>query len=314
MRLFRRGKVFYYSLRRGHKQSLKTSDTSTAQRLFRKIEEAVIEGKLIKLSKTITLFSAIEQYLESRKIKKQKTYIADKTILKQFSEYFGDIEINRITLQKLQNWLSWLKDNRELRDTTLNIRIRHTKTFLKTMKQWGFLNGDPWAGWKQLRAISLEKYLLSDQDRQNILIGSQWYEHFRHIVPIMLFTGMAKNEFLSPMHISETEITMTRIKGNKPLSIPIADKLKPCLYGLSGIVRLFPYNSRHFDRLFRRMMDALGYTQVTSHCIRHTFITNKLKDGFSPKEISEVTGNTVDVINKCYSHIIPGRKKELVNS
>ena len=161
MRLFRRGEIYYYSVKRGHMKSLQTSDYSEAQRLYRKIKEAFIEGKLIKISKTITLDEAIQQFLRSRETKKKRTYETDWTCLKPFLEFFGNMDISRMTLQRLQEWLSWLKETKGLRDTTLNIRIRHVKVFLRTMQEWGYLQTEPWKGWKQLRAISQEKYILS---------------------------------------------------------------------------------------------------------------------------------------------------------
>lgn len=51
------------------------------------------------------------------------------------------------------------------------------------------------------------------------------------------------------------------------------------------------------------------YELVTTHIARHTFITRKLKDGYSPDKLAYMTGHADDtMIKRIYSHLTPAEK------
>ena len=56
-----------------------------------------------------------------------------------------------------------------------------------------------------------------------------------------------------------------------------------------------------------------AYLKLTSHCARHTFITNKLRAGISPDKLCYLTGHSDDkMIKTTYSHLTSTDKARMV--
>jgi integrase len=72
-----------------------------------------------------------------------------------------------------------------------------------------------------------------------------------------------------------------------------------------------PLNPRNFSKEFTRLVARAGIRPVTFHGLRHTHITNLLREGVHPKIASERAGHaSVAITMDVYSHAIPSLQEE----
>ena len=77
---------------------------------------------------------------------------------------------------------------------------------------------------------------------------------------------------------------------------------------LAGIDRLITYRNAQDEEVTEP-----AYLKLSSHCARHTFITQKLNEGVSPDKLCYLTGHTDDnMIKTIYSHLTSTDKARMV--
>lgn len=317
MKLFKRGEIYYVQLRRGKKISLKTSDDNLAKKVFTRMEREYLQGRLIKLEKeTLHLFEDFEkEYKESRKgIVQPCTIRADRLALQKFKDFFGNRPMVGITEKKLQQFRSFLVAQ-GLAKTSVNVHIRHFKTAIKQAIRWKYINENPLAEFKTLK-VDYGKPISMDEDQVKILFDkSQEYEYMKTAIPVMICTGLSRSDVCKTIVITDTAIQYRRKKTGKLVEIPIIDKLRPYIEGISGIVRLVPW--KHPDTVghkFLEVVRAAGLKGITTHKVRHTFATLMLKAGVEIATVSELLGHAdISITKRFYGHIVDELKKDAMN-
>lgn len=77
---------------------------------------------------------------------------------------------------------------------------------------------------------------------------------------------------------------------------------------LAGIDREITYRNAQDEEITEP-----AYLKLSSHCARHTFITQKLNEGVSPDKLCYLTGHTDDnMIKTIYSHLTSTDKARMV--
>jgi len=68
---------------------------------------------------------------------------------------------------------------------------------------------------------------------------------------------------------------------------------------------------RDFSKAFSRIAKRYGLGHITLHALRHTHITNLLREGIHPKIASERAGHSsISVTLDIYSHAVPGLQED----
>lgn len=86
---------------------------------------------------------------------------------------------------------------------------------------------------------------------------------------------------------------MSDVNFRNTLNIKIKE-----IFRLAGIDREITYIDAH-----QREITQPLYSIISSHFARHTFITRKVREGYSYEEVGKMTGDTGRVIEKTYSHL-----------
>ncbi|HEY3318113.1 MAG TPA: tyrosine-type recombinase/integrase [Coriobacteriia bacterium] len=69
-----------------------------------------------------------------------------------------------------------------------------------------------------------------------------------------------------------------------------------------------PQHRSNIHRLFTPIVEEMGLTRFTPHCIRHTFATVLLSEGLNPKAVAVLLGHSPgsgDLIMSTYGHLLP---------
>lgn len=101
----------------------------------------------------------------------------------------------------------------------------------------------------------------------------------------------------------KVEYYLKRVEGKvKPMSDvyfrnTLNIKIKE-IFRLAGIDREITYKDAH-----QKTIKAPLYSIISSHFARHTFITRKVREGYTYEEVGKMVGDTGRVIEKTYSHL-----------
>lgn len=101
----------------------------------------------------------------------------------------------------------------------------------------------------------------------------------------------------------KVEYYLSKVEGKvKPMSdVNFRNKLNTNIkeiFRLAGIDRKITYIDAH-----QKTITAPLHSIISSHFARHTFITKKVREGYSFEEVGKMIGDTGRVIEKTYSHL-----------
>ena len=120
-------------------------------------------------------------------------------------------------------------------------------------------------------------------------------------------------------------------KWGKQRHVPISDELLEVLKWLARkrrisepwkspeLVFLSPRGKQILKRVLQRAWERIrsrahadhGVRPLSLHSFRHTWVTMMLRDGQDPQWVAATVGDSLDVIYKHYSHVLPSRHRDL---
>lgn len=99
----------------------------------------------------------------------------------------------------------------------------------------------------------------------------------------------------------------TELKNKKPHTIPITKDLYNKIHHyiksrpLDYKGRIFTMQYATYKYRLKKFTKKIGYESFTPHCFRHSFATHLVSNGVDFKTVSELLGDTVEVVMKTYS-------------
>lgn len=162
---------------------------------------------------------------------------------------------------------------------------------------------------------------------ENIVLPAE-YQLYRDLFMLAIYTGQRVSD-IQQITVGGYErkgdfLVIKTIKRNKNAYIPntekvqyylkrIEGKVKPMsdvyfrntlnikikeIFRLAGIDRQVTFKDAH-----QKTITAPLYSIISSHFARHTFITRRVREGYSYEEVGKMVGDTGQVIEKTYSHL-----------
>lgn len=101
----------------------------------------------------------------------------------------------------------------------------------------------------------------------------------------------------------KVEYYLSKVEGKvKPMSnVNFRNKLNNNIkeiFKMAGIDRMITYKDAH-----QKTITAPLYSIISSHFARHTFITRRVREGYSYEEVGKMVGDTGRVVERTYSHL-----------
>lgn len=291
------------------------------------------EEKNVKFESLCNLF---EKYSENNK----RSYQTDVYSLKILREYFGNVYIKDITPKKLEQFKTYLLEDRGVANSTVNrYRATLSKMFnlgienkLATENPVKFIKKLQEKNYKiRFLTIDEEKRLFTEiekgyevvgRDRQQKIIYP--YLHLKPLIITALQTGMRRGELFglkwSNIDFDYGFIELLETKSGRSRKIPISEKLAEVLENLDksyDYVFINPETKEPYTDIkhsFTSVLEKANITNFRFHDLRHTVATRLVESGIDLAVVKEILGHAEISTTMRYAHPVPKRKLEAISA
>lgn len=302
------------------KKSTKTTSFKEALRFKKKFAPDDPDKVSLKEQMSYSLYELKVEVLEYAKINMaNSTYELYKKSINNLISFLGNKRISSVTYLQLERFKNHRAE--KVSKTSANMEIRTIKAIMNFAVRSDFILKNPAANVKQFRLPEKEKMSFSKQDLEQIfnvitdpIIG--------RIVIFALNTGLRLSEILNiqikDINYEERYITIRnkadfKTKTGKVRLIPFSEgteRIVSPFKGKSGDRYLFsfkgPYrlNRDYVSQKFKKYLrEAKLPEKFHFHCLRHTFITNLIKNGTPINFVKELAGHSDIQTTMGYIHI-----------
>ncbi len=317
----------------------------------RKEAQAIVDSERFKLRQELggirskcenTKFTELTKLYKSHSLINKVRSHGDIAILNTIQAYFKDVKVCTITPSKVQNFISYLIEERNLSPASVN----KYRSVLRKMFNLGIDNGkcetNPVKKVKELRVNNTRTRVLSQEEeirlyktlnsfhkeftKEGKIRNIAPYKKIKRFITLALNSGMRKSEMIDLKWIDINEdftiITVLNSKSGKSREIPINNKLKlslKAMYKLKGkneFVFTNPETGTKFvdlKRIITSLFEAANLDDFTLHCCRHTFATKLLEKGADIRTVQELLGHADVRMTERYTHTDKDKKLLAVN-
>lgn len=306
---------WYINFGRAKNKSLGKISKDIAEKILERKQKEVLEGKLFILEKRNLLLieDFKKEFLSTRNGHALKTQKADELALKTFIEFFGNRSMAGITEPVMLRYRGHLK-MLGLADNSSNNYLRHLKGAIKYALKEGYIPSvikgrpnDPRDGMMQYYVDHSQKIWMDKEEVSRLIVTAQKYPDMKTVVPVMVFTGIPRQNIVAPLHLTETEIQYRRGKTKKLINVPIHDGLRPYIAHMgTGIHRLADMHPDTLSHKFHAIaVEAKVPDGASAHKLRHTFATLMLEAGVPIEKVSKWLGHSdIRITLEYYAHVI----------
>jgi len=294
---------------------------STAIKYRNKYWVDVAEGRVgLETKKQISFHELAAEYYEYYKTKaKPRNWPRARSVLKQLNNFFRNIEIGKITIWTVENYIRTRKGKAP---GTINFELDFLRSALNRAVEWKFIKSAPKIG--RLPVQERRARILTDQEIEFVLQYECFSTDHKEAIALCLDTGMRLAEMFyitaEDVDFEARTVYLDDTKSLKPRSIPLTPRA-------AGIIRrrLSEHKGRMFDE---RDPNRLGYkftmerkdlykyhhfTPWRFHDLRHTFVTLLLRKGVDPYTIMEISGHSrLEMVTR-YMHTTEDLKREAIS-
>jgi len=310
----------YYSGENGLRKSVSTKTSNRKDALeflinFKNNQQKPSIPAVKPLDKFTDLEEKVMHYVRSN-FRKGTQNIYSFTI-KIFKKILGDKHLNEITSHDIEFYKSYrLKD---VSPTTCNININTLKSIFNIGIKFGWCVHNPVKGIKKIKIPQKERLSMNEKEIAVMLKEVNKDTTMKNIILFGLYTGCRLNEILNlqwkdidlkekVIHIRNKEDFKT--KTGKARLIPFGEKLYSVISKMvheeKNLIKfhspdsyLFskPDNGKYSDSYtthrFKYYIRKAGLPEKFHfHCLRHTFITNCIKNGTNINYVQAIAGHS----------------------
>lgn len=238
-------------------------------------------------------------------------------------EWYSDTLV-RYDINLIRSYISWMLER--VSPTTVNIRIRYLKVYLKFLEEERYVKDSINHRVKKVKEVKNEKKPLTDSDVAKLLnqFNMKSYAGLRDytVMTLMLSVGTRINETLNirvkDVFLKEKYIIINgdTAKNRHERVVPINAKLIPNLKKLIEVsnqcgspwLLLSTISSdqvklSHMKQQITEYGIKAGLDKSSSpHKLRHTAITNMIRNGSNPLDVCKIAGHSDLKITMAYYH------------
>ena len=316
--------------------SLRSRDYSEQNINFEVTEKDMVKGNIGKTPKaTKALDKALKQYIADSQIKESTAKIY-RLLVGKYKKWIIDVlgvdAMSALKQASFDKYIEYLKKEGESSNEINKLVV------IKKLINNYIAKGNKY-GLTQVVFNTLKDKRLSDdrvkveilQDEieklENITLPAEYQLH-RDLFMLALYTGQRVSDIqqiaVGGYSRKDGYLIVKTIKRGKAAYIPLSKKVEYYLnrvegkvkkqsdanfrnklninikeiFRLAGIDREIKFKDAH-----QKTITAPLYSIISSHFARHTFITRRLREGYSFEEVGKMVGDTGRVIEKTYSHL-----------
>jgi len=321
-----------------------------AQKAMSELEQSLMMGTHVKVTKLTFKEYLIDQYLEDKvtKVKRRTLETYTWLIEKHVIPHLGHIEMSKLTPMSIQQLYNRLTKEKKISGE--NIQKVHTliNDSLKKAERWSLISKNP-AALVDRPLATKNEITIWDLDQVKLFLKeAEGVSRYCIFFNIALTSGMRKGEILglrkkdvdwdsNCVRITQTLsndgkeiLPYTKTKaGARSIDLPKeimkqlrkhcnminSEKESTVNYHDHDLVICnemgMPANSNNIRRIFREISKKVGNPKIRLHDMRHTHATLLLLQGVNPKIVSERLGHAdVRITLDTYSHLLPNMQKE----
>jgi integrase/recombinase XerD len=272
------------------------------EKFNKRIRELLLAAESFEKAAPIIYFKdyVTRCFNEWDKIKKPATFKQMRSELKKFTDFAGDLPLNKIThelLSKYQIYIYALPTTGSV--NTVWKSMKFLRVILRKAKTEDLIDKNPFDIFKMPQFKSPPKTFLTReqvdeidnfcQDEfcpQELKVAGTWFV-------IGCFTGLRYSDqyAFNKSQIKDNRLIIHTVKTGTPVSIKLNPKLKELLKRVD--YKPVPYTNTHYNRLLKIIGSALNFQDsLNVHLSRHTFATLCASAGISQEVTAKLLGVT----------------------
>jgi integrase/recombinase XerD len=266
--------------------------------------------------------SFIDSYLPMLN-RSEQTIIGYRKDLESFNDWLADTynlvpEISMIDYKVIEEYLYYLKTERNYADASRKRHLHSISSFMKYLKREGLVNENPAEKVAPFKVVKKIREPLSEKEINELLCHASSFT--KTLISTLYYSGARISEVCN-LKISdinfESKVIRLFGKGRKQRSVPLhpnleteletyLEKTRPetdndYLFATNKTGRLSPAYAR---MLINRLTKDLGWKKhISCHTFRHSFGTNLLKNGVNLYNIQKLLGHNSLRTTEVYLHI-----------
>ncbi len=306
----------------GKRRSLRTRCEQEAQR---RLSHFILVGS----KKTAYTVADAWQIRQDESLKNTADPARIRYAWKALLPFFGDKDVTALTQADVNEYVEdRTDDGREL--STIRRELGELLTTLKAMVDSRRVPYDSVPKLTLPTAQNTRPNYLSERQKADMLAKArERRQNPREVSRLELFlhigleTGQRRRA-IETLEWSQVDFT-ARIIHFRKVGEPLTKKRKPSVpmsEALQAVLleeyaqRQTPFVLRHPGSIrtsFDNLVEALGYTDVTPHSLRHTFVSHLLMRGHPIYDVAQLVGMTVRMIETTYGHLTPEHLRRLLD-
>ena len=289
--------------------------------------QEVYEGRYTKEIEPMTFARFVETVYKRRRKSEMKSFAYYESYFPVFCKFLGKKllkQIKPVDIEAYRNQRSELmvRGKRKLSLSSLNREKMMLSSIFKLAVDLDYIAVNPCQKVKAYKTTSRRETILRPEEETQLLEAlSGEYEDLRQPFLLMLHTGMRVSEVMALrwewLHCEEAEtakiiLPSAQTKNGKARTIPLTGEAFQAIQELRQNQpdkgKIFPgvsNKSINLGHRFAALCDRIGLPHISSHTLRHTFITRLLEKGANLFAVQEMVGHSSLQMLRHYTHFSP---------
>ena len=331
---FRRGSKWGINFVDSHgRQTRKmvSSFKETAERILRKIETDIAEGKYLDIKKydKILFEDFSSEYIKTHVRLELKSLRNQEYMIRQLAAEFRGKCLHQIDNLSIRQFMA--RRLKVVRPASVNRELQTIKSMFNRAIEWGMFFGvNPAVGIKNIPPNNSRCRWLTEAEQERLLSSCQGLT--RVVVLIALKTGMRWGEIIT-LKWKQTPcsnyvdfengvifIHESLAKSQRSRHIPLSNAVRLALQEVEHIagtdyIFLNPRTAKpigSFKKSFHTALNKSGITDFRFHDLRHTFASQLVRCGVDLYVVQKLLGHATPKMTQRYAHLRADQLKEAI--
>ena len=310
MGLYRRGKIFWFTIKQANKriqESTGTENKKLAEKIFAKALNEIVEGKWFEKqkAKSTTFKEMTEKYLH------KYHRMRDEFTVKKLLPVFGHLTLADITTEIVSDYrderLKKVKPATVYQELSLMRRM-----FNVARREWKWVQDNPIADLSFSVGNSNARYRWLSLEEEKLLMDCASPDWLKDVITFALHTGMRRGEILNllwkDVDFEGRLVRIEKSKNSEKRSVPMSKTVGDLLRRMKVRVitgQVFPVTEAALKDGFVRAVKKGKIDDFHFHDLRHTFATRLVQNGIDIYVVKELLGHKTITMTMRYAHHYP---------